>query len=165
MARSLRGGSNLRGALAEVSVHDSAAARSLRTVSRRVDAGDRLGVALDVWAAGLGDADADLARAVLRLGDDAGAAVAGSLEQAAASLRDRAGLRSEIVALSSQSRLSAVVVGMAPLAFLGVSVVADPDSATLLVTTEFGVLCLFLGLALDATGVLWMRRIGQSIAR
>ena len=50
IARSLRGGANLRGALADATEHDSPAAQSLRPVMSRVNAGDRLGEALDAWA-------------------------------------------------------------------------------------------------------------------
>jgi tight adherence protein B len=165
IARSLRGGANLRGALADATAHDTPAARSLRSVTSRVGAGERLGDALDAWAGRLEDPDADLARAVLRLGDATGAPVAGSLEQAATSLRDRAALAAEIQALSSQARLSAIVIGVAPLAFLTVSAAVDPTSAAFLVTTRFGLVCLVAGLGLDAIGVRWMRRLGLGVAR
>jgi len=165
VARALRSGANLRGALADATEPDTPAARSLRTVIARLDAGDRLGPALDAWSATIDDVDVVLARAVLRLGDTTGAAVAGSLEHAATSLRDRAALSAEIAALSSQARLSAMVIGLAPLAFLTVSVVVDPDAGALLLTTDFGLLCLLGGLGLDAIGVRWMRRIGVSVTR
>lgn len=165
IARSLRGGANLGGALADATEHDTPAAQSLRSVISRVDAGDRFGDALDAWASDIDDQNADLARAVLRLGDATGAAVAGSLEQAATSLRDRAALAAEIQALSSQARLSAIVIGLAPLAFLAVSAAVDPASAALLVTTKFGLICFGLGLGLDAIGIRWMRRLGVGVAQ
>ena len=165
IARSLRGGANLRGALADATEHDSPAAQSLRPVMSRVNAGDRLGEALDAWASRVDDPNADLARAVLRLGDATGAAVASSLEQAATSLRDRAALTAEIQALSSQARLSSIVIGFAPLAFLAVSATVDPASAAVLITTRFGLVCLAFGLVLDAIGVRWMRRIGAGVAQ
>ncbi|MBT5851713.1 MAG: hypothetical protein HOH36_14900 [Acidimicrobiaceae bacterium] len=165
IARSLRGGTNLRGALADAMKHDSPAAHSLRPVMLRINAGDRLGEALDAWASRIDDPAADLVRAVLRLGDETGTAVASSLEQAATSLRDRAALTAEIQALSSQARLSSMVIGFAPLAFLAVSAIVDPASAAVLVTTRFGLACLALGLGLDVIGVRWMRRIGAGVAQ
>jgi tight adherence protein B len=65
----------------------------------------------------------------------------------------------EAHALSAQARLSAVVVGSAPIAYLAWSVLVDPASLHSLVATPVGQVCLAIGLALELVGAWWMRRI------
>jgi tight adherence protein C len=68
-------------------------------------------------------------------------------------------VRREVRALSAQARASAVVIGIAPVAFLLVVAVADPTAIGFLVGSPAGLMCLGSGLGLDALGALWMRRI------
>jgi tight adherence protein B len=77
-------------------------------------------------------------------------------------LRDQLGARAEAGALSAQARLSAVVVGVAPIAYVLFAAAADRRAASLLVTSSTGRVCLVAGLTLDALAVLWMRRIVRS---
>jgi tight adherence protein B len=84
---------------------------------------------------------------------------AGALDGLARSLRDRLGAVADARALSAQARLSAVVVGAAPLAYLAFTALVDPASVGVLVGTPVGRVCLGLGLGLEALGALWMRRI------
>ena len=163
-ARSLRGGADLHRALHDVADPASATAATLLPVIERIEAGARLGEALDGWVAELGHPDAAIVRAVLRLGDATGVATASALERAAATLRDRASMRAELAALTAQTRVSALVISLAPLGFLGVVGVADPDTARVLFTTGWGRLCLAAGLTLDGIGVVWMQRITTRVA-
>jgi Flp pilus assembly protein TadB len=66
--------------------------------------------------------------------------------------------------LSAQTRLSAVVVGAAPLGYLAFSALVDPRSLGVLVGTGVGRVCLVVGLALEGLAALWMRRIVRSTA-
>jgi len=54
------------------------------------------------------------------------------------------------------------LVGVAPLAYLVFAAATDPHAASTLVATSSGRVCLVLGVALDALGALWMRRITRS---
>jgi Flp pilus assembly protein TadB len=65
----------------------------------------------------------------------------------------------EARALSAQARLSALVVGAAPLGYLAFSALVDPAAVTALVDTGVGRVCLLLGLGLEALAGLWIRRI------
>jgi len=69
------------------------------------------------------------------------------------------GALAEARALSSQARLSALVVGGAPVAYLIFSAVVDPSSVDVLLATDAGRVCLVLGLGCEALAALWMRRI------
>ena len=88
-----------------------------------------------------------------------GGSAASPLEGLATSLRDDEAAASEAKALSAQSRLSAIVVGVGPLAYLVFSTATDPSSARVSVSTPAGVVCLALGLTLEVLAALWMRAL------
>jgi tight adherence protein B len=90
---------------------------------------------------------------------DSGAPAAGALHGLARGLRDRRAAEAEGRTHSVQARLSAWVVGAAPLGFLVLSVLADPGSQAATFGTAFGRACLAGGLGLEAVAVLWIRRI------
>ena len=71
----------------------------------------------------------------------------------------------EAHALSAQSRMSAIVVGAAPIGYLAFSGLVDPGSASALVGTGVGRVCLALGLGLEGLAALWIRRIVRSEMR
>jgi tight adherence protein B len=102
-----------------------------------------------------------LAVAALLLGAEAGGAHARALDGVAASVRARLGVVREVRALSSQARLSALVIGGAPLAFAVLAAGADGEGARFLLRTPLGLGCLSGGLLLDAVGALWMHRLAQ----
>ena len=159
VARGLRGGADLHTALSESAGAVPGAGHTLRPALDRVAAGARLGESLDRWVVDIGHPDAAIVRAVVRLGDTTGAAMATALDRAAGTLRERAALRAEIAALTSQTRASSMVVASAPLGFLLVIASTDPRSAEVLFATAWGRLCLVVGLSLDAVGIVWMRRL------
>ena len=95
----------------------------------------------------------------LAVAETLGGRSAHALDGLAASLRDRIGAAAEARSLSAQARLSAVVVGASPLAYLVFSALVDPGSVGVLVGTGAGRACLVVGLLLEGVAALWMRRI------
>lgn len=164
IARSLRGGADLHTALRDVSGGSNEAGRTLGSVLERIDAGERLGEAMDRWVVALGHQDAAIVRAVIRLGDTTGGSMANALNGAAATLRERSALRAEIRALTSQSRASAMVVALSPLAFLVVVAATDPRSSHVLFSTNLGRMCLIGGLFLDGVGLFWMHSLTAAVS-
>lgn len=158
IARELRSGATVPVALRRVAVAEPAAV-SLLGVVDRIDRGGRVGAELDRWADQVGTADADLARAVLRLGITTGAALADSLDRVASTVRDRLEMDDELRALTAQSRASATVLAVAPVGFLVVLTGVDPGLVVPLVAGPVGWACLGGGLALDLLGFWWMRRL------
>lgn len=160
-ARSLRSGASVLTAL------DTVAAEMPETgwaeVVGRVRGGSGLAEALDGW---IGDrSERQTAAALLVLGHRSGAAMAASLDRAAASLRQRSALGDEIRALTSQTRVSGMVVAAAPAGFAAVVAVADPGALAVLVATPVGLLSLAAGLVLEGVGVWWMGRLSRGVAR
>lgn len=160
-ARALRSGASVLTAL------ESAAAElpetGLRHVVRRVRGGLSLSEALDDWVAGA--SARQTAAALLVLGHTSGAAMAASLDRAAASLRQRQALDDEIRALTAQTRTSGVVVAAAPAGFAVIVTLIDRGALSGLVSTPAGLVSLALGLVLEGLGLWWMARLCRSVAR
>jgi tight adherence protein B len=129
----------------------------------RLDARSRLGVSLaDALAEWTRERPVPAVKAVggaLALAVSVGGPSAGALEGLGESLRARDATVKEARALTAQTRLSAWVVGAAPVIYLGFVSVADPGSVDTLVGTGAGRVCLVLGLGLEALAALWMRAL------
>ena len=161
VAGEFRAGASLLRALAEAAggagLPEALAADLARVVARADDGG--LGPALAAWAEDRPLPAVAAAAAALEVAAGAGGPAAPALEGLAAGLRDRHDAAGEVAALSAQARLSAVVVGAAPVASLALSLLADRRVAPTLIGTGSGRACLVTGTALEALAALWMRRI------
>ena len=160
-ARALRSGASVLTALDGVATE--LPETGLRPVVSRVRGGLSLSEALDGWIAGA--PDRQTAAALLVLGHRSGAAMAASLDAAAASLRQRQALGEEIRALTSQTRASGMVVAAAPAGFAIVVTVVDRDALSALLSTPIGLLSLMLGLVLEGLGLWWMARLCRGVVR
>ena len=100
-----------------------------------------------------------LAVAALCLGIDTGGAQARAVDGVAATMRERLAVEAEARALSSQARMSALVIGLAPLGFGVFAAATDPRTSDFLLRTPGGLILLGAGLALDGAGWLWMQRL------
>ena len=93
-----------------------------------------------------------------------GGRAAEAIDGLASSLRHRLDALAEARALSTQARMSAVVVGAAPIGYLAFASLVDPRSVSVLVGTGVGRTCLVVGLGLEGLAALWIRRIVRSEA-
>ncbi len=129
---------------------------------QRTQLGLPLAQALAGWPA---DHDAPGVRAAagaLAVAATMGGRAADAIDGLASSFRHRLDAVAEARSLSAQARLSAVVVGAAPLGYLAFSALVDPAAVTALVDTGVGRVCLLVGLGLEALAALWIRRILRS---
>ena len=159
VAAMLRGGATVPEALESLATVSGPLGPDLRRVLRRCELGVGLTDALGSW---IGERDLPSVRAAagaFAVAVTVGGRSAVAIDGLAASLREHLGAVAEARALSAQARLSGVVVGAAPIAYLAFSVIVDPASVSLLVGSAAGRVCLGLGLALDALGIAWMRRL------
>lgn len=162
MARALRSGASTHQALAEVAVATQGRlGQELRRAVVDIAGGSGIEAALLALEQRRPEPGVRLAVAAVLLGVEAGGAHARALDGVAGSVRARLGVLGEVRALGSQARLSAVVIGAAPLGFAGLAVGTDRTSATFLLRTPLGLGCLALGLALDGVGAWWMHRLAQ----
>lgn len=165
-AAALRAGASLRSALAEAAgVVPQPLSAELATVVAEAETGARLAEALDRWSAARASPSVRLAAAALALASETGGASARTLDGVAATLRDRLAVQREVRVLATQARVSAAVLGAAPVAFTVVAAAIDPRTAGFLLRTSAGQACLAAGLALDAIGLAWMQHLTRAFGR
>jgi tight adherence protein B len=159
VAAALRGGAGVGEAVAAVADAGGPLAADLARVQARAALGVGVADALAAWPA---ERPLPSVRAVagsLAVASTIGGRAADALDGLAASLRERLGAIAEARALSAQSRMSAFIVGAAPLGYLLFSAALDPSSVDALVTTHVGRVCLVAGIVCEVLAALWMRRI------
>lgn len=162
MARSLRTGASLRQAVEEAAATTPGLlGHDLRSMAVEMANGVALATALDAWGQRRSLPGARLAVAALGLGAETGGAHARALDGVAATIRSRTAIGREVRALSSQARLSGLVIALAPLAFSALAAATDDRTAGFLLRTPLGLVCLAAGLFLDGVAALWMHRLSQ----
>lgn len=98
----------------------------------------------------------------LRIGANAARSLPEILDFIAEGLTERVRLERDRRAGTAQARLSAIVVGVMPLAFLAITSGSDAAPARMLVTEPAGWLLLVVGLGLEGLGALWVRQVMRS---
>jgi tight adherence protein B len=161
VASALRAGATPMGALTETvggaDLPESLAADLAQVVERAEEGG--LAAALGRWAGERPLPAVAAVAAALEVAVGAGGPAAPALDGLAAGLRDRHDAADEVAALSAQARLSAIVVGAAPIVSLALSLLVDPRVAPTLIGTAPGRACVLAGAALEGLAGLWMHRI------
>ena len=162
VAAELRGGGTVAGAVERLSEGDAVVALDFRRIHTRTQLGLSLADALSGWPVEHDAPGVRAAAGAFAVAASLGGSAADAIDGLATSLRHRLDAAAEARALSSQARLSAVVVGAAPLGYLAFSSLVDARSVGALVGTGVGRVCLVVGLALEALAALWIRRIVRS---
>lgn len=164
LAAELRSGRALGPALIDVAEHLPAPlGDELRAVASEVRHGAGVTTALQRWAGRPGASpEVRLTASALALGSEAGGHLARSVDDLAATLRERRELRAEARALATQARASAGVLILAPPAFTLLVSTVEPGTLRFLLGTPAGWACLLGGIGLDVAGARWMARIVAS---
>jgi tight adherence protein B len=130
----------------------------------RAERGAPLPLAFRSWADSGPAPELHLAAGALAVAAAAGGPQARAVDGVALTLRERRAAAAEVRAHSAQARLSALVIGALPAAFLVWAAATDRRTVAFLVVAPAGWACLALGIALEAIGALWMRRILNGVA-
>jgi tight adherence protein B len=162
IAADLRGGGTVASAVERVAANGGAVALDLRRVVVRSHLGLPLADALAGWPEEHDAVGVRASAGALSVAAAMGGRAADAVDGLATSLRHRLDAVAEARSLSAQARLSAVVVGAAPLGYLAFSALVDPRAVTALIDTGVGRVCLVVGLGLEALAALWIRRILRS---
>ena len=162
VARALRSGASMIQAIDEAAIATPGRlGDDLGRVSTAAHRGQSLPLALDDWGRLRNLPGVRLAVAALGLGAETGGAQARAIDAVASTLRSRLAVTAEVRALSSQARLSGLVITVAPLGFAVLAGVIDPRTAQFLLRSSLGLLCLSAGLALDGLAAWWMNRLAR----
>lgn len=164
VARSLRSGASLRQAVEEAGAA-AGTGRVLAGELSRAAAEAAQGASLVSALEGVGARrplpGVRLGVAALCLGAETGGAQARAVDGVAATVRERLAVAAELRALSSQARISALVIGLAPIGFGAFAAATDPRTSQFLLHTSAGLILLIAGLILDALGWLWMQHLSK----
>jgi tight adherence protein B len=165
VARSLRSGASLRQAVEEAGASARGGGRALAAelswAAAEAAQGTSLVSALEGVALRRPLPGVRLGVAALCLGAETGGAQARAVDGVAATVRERQAVAAELKALSSQARISALVIGLAPIGFGVFAAATDPRTADFMLQTPAGLLLLVAGLVLDALGWLWMQHLAK----
>jgi len=162
IARCLRSGAALRQAVEEVGGSTPGLlGTDVATVAADVAQGRGLADALEAWGRRRPLPGVRLAVSALALGAETGGAHARAIDGVAATVRSRQAVNREVRALSSQARLSGMVIVLAPLGFSALAAATDEGTAGFLLRTPTGLVCLVAGITLDVLAALWMMRLSR----
>jgi tight adherence protein B len=164
VARSLRSGASLRQAVEEAGQVRASGPHLAPELARAVAEaaqGASLVAALEGIAVRRPLPGLRLGVAALCLGAETGGAQARAVDGVAATVRERLAVTAELRALASQARISALVIGVAPVGFGAFAAATDPRTSRFLLHTVGGLALLSVGLTLDGLGWLWMQRLAR----
>ena len=156
----VRGGASTAQALqiASEEVHEPLA-DLVRTAIRRQQLGAPFDEAL-AWLVGtLGTEDARLFGLVIGAHHRAGGNVSGALEDVAATIRHRIGVRRELRALTAQGRISGSILGALPICFFLVLALTSHRDLAPVYRSPLGAGMVATGLAFEALAYLWIRHL------
>jgi len=160
VARALRSGGSMRQAVEEAAqATPGQLGIELGRVATQASRGAPLVTALEGLSERRPLPGVRLAVAALCLSVETGGAQARAVDGVAATLRDRLGVADEVRALAAQARLSAVVIGLAPVGFGAFAAATDPRTSEFVFHTGAGLGLVSAGLVLDGLGWLWMNRL------
>jgi tight adherence protein B len=91
-----------------------------------------------------------------------GGAFASVADGLASALRDEETHRQQVSAQLAGARATAKLLAVLPLLGIAMAAALGAHPLTFLFTTLPGFVCLIVGVALDATGIVWTRRIATS---
>lgn len=175
LARALRHGSTLHAALTHTIPTDAVIEQRSASLRHWLDRGATVAEACDEWAVDLSPGHTPSRRtvsrdrvellatmsAVLAAAASLGGAAAAPLDRLAVTMRQRASDDLERSAQSAQAKMSAKVLTSVPLAVLALLLLTDADVRAV-TTSASGGTAVALGLALNAGGAAWMKRIAGS---
>ena len=160
IARAVRTGASLPQAIGEVApTVPGRLGGDLRDVAATSGSGVAFVSCLDEWAIRSPTPGVRLASAALALAAESGGRAAEAVDGVAATLRAELAVADEVRAQSSQARMSALVIALAPIAFGVLAAGTDDRTATFLLGTPLGSACLVGGITLDLVAAWWMQRI------
>ncbi|MGH7843296.1 MAG: type II secretion system F family protein [Candidatus Binataceae bacterium] len=127
----------------------------------QVQLGMRLPLAFELMFRRVPIEELSFLAAAIGVQEETGSSLSEIIDRVAQSIRSRQRLADQINTLTSQSRLSAMIVSALPAAMLGVFYLIRPDYIHVLFTDPLGLRLLEIAIVLDTVAFFIMRRIAQ----
>lgn len=160
LAGALRVGLGLNQGIAMVaSDHPYPISAEFARAQREMNLGLGIDEVLQNMAARLRSADFNLAVAGILINRQVGGNLAELLDQVAATLRERVRLKNFIRVLTSQQRLSAVIIVAVPPVLMVILFLGLRDYTNFLLTTPIGHIMLIISVVLQLLGIYFIRRV------
>lgn len=125
----------------------------------RLELGVAFTDAVHLWADEIGTVDARLVAATLVMHRRSGGSLAPTLKRVMDAVSERLEIEAEIRSLTAQARLSAWIVGSLPIGFLVFLTLISGPSIVATFLRPVGAAVLVIGVVLEGSAVIWMRRI------
>ncbi len=103
--------------------------------------------------------------ALWQVSEGSGAALASALDRLVGAAEQSAKLRREVAAQLAGPRGTVRVLAVLPAVGVGMGLLMGADPIGFLLGTPWGLGCLIIAIALEAAGIVWMRRLVSSIER
>lgn len=160
MARQLRGGRGVTSALLHT-INNST--DELQQALESVVVSLTIGIPPSQAIASLGtrnnSRDLGSLATLLGAGEQLGGVHPDALDGLTAMMRDRTTAGAEVATQAAQARVSAIVLGCAPIVFCGLLVLSDGRSSAFLLHSPVGLGCAAVGVVLDGCGAVWMSTV------
>ncbi len=131
----------------------------LRHLLRDTQMGASIETALESMGERVGSYDLDVVITAILIQRSVGSNLSEVLDQVAHTIRERARIQGEINTLTAQKKLSGVIIGLMPVAFVLFMLVISFEYMSALFTDPLGRFLLIVAIALDIIGILIIKRI------
>ncbi len=131
----------------------------LHRLQRDTRMGASLEEALEKLRERVGSYDLDVIVTAILIQRSVGSNLSEVLDKVAHTIRERVRIKGEINTLTAQKRLSGLIIGLMPVAFVLLMLAVNFEYMSLLFTDPLGRLLLILAVGLDIIGILMIKRI------
>jgi Flp pilus assembly protein TadB len=160
MARQVRGGRGVTAALLHAIANSSEELQQvLAPVVASLTIGSPPSSAIGALGAHHNNRDLHSLATLLGAGEQLGGIRPDALDGLTTMIRERTSAGADVATQAAQARVSAIVLGCAPIVFCGLLVLSDGRSSAFLLHSPLGLGCAVLGLVLDACGAVWMSTV------
>lgn len=138
---------------------DAPLATELKRMLRDANLGMSGEDALQALGERIGSADLEMVLTAINIQRAVGGNLAEILEKVAFTMRERERIRGEIATLTSQQRMTGIIIGGLPVGMGALFMMINPDYMGVLFTTTAGQIMLLLAVGLEVVGAMSMKKI------
>ena len=131
----------------------------MRSVGREIQLGGDIETALSKVAVRMDSYDMKLLATSVTIQQQVGGNLAEILDTISQTIRERLSIRRSVKTLTAQGRISGLIIGLMPIALMIILSVINPAYVQPFFTTTYGHIMLLVGMIMECTGFLVIRKI------